>query len=78
MVFWEDVAIETVLGDVEGQIAPLMAKNGNTLPAIRIAECPYCLSLTSATDFIEFVKWPNLLGLRDIYLTVSEQARRGR
>jgi len=30
-VYWEDVALESVLRDVEVTMAPLMAKNGNTL-----------------------------------------------
>ncbi|MEX1668117.1 ATP-binding protein [Zhongshania guokunii] len=30
-VYWEDVALESILRDVEVTMAPLMAKNGNTL-----------------------------------------------
>lgn len=80
-VYWEDVALETVLRDVEITVAPLMEKNGNTL------HCDFNLQnariRTDVTRLRQILL--NLLSnaakftrAGDVHLTVSELAEGGR
>ncbi|POP54429.1 ATP-binding protein [Zhongshania marina] len=80
-VYWEDVALETVLRDVEITVAPLMEKNGNTL------RCEFNLQnariRTDVTRLRQILL--NLLSnaakftrAGDVHLTVSELAEGGR